>query len=240
MNLTNAKTEHPRCLLCARVLTKSYWKFTKRIFHGVMVRIGKVEPEGWPVRSGPSFSEVQITNLPEESTFPILANDSVIDYFSCNSSGSFDAIILHVYIEWHFIAMQHCYVAWLKRKSSMHQGDRVFYALTNLGIPLSDRQEIFVTTRKQTRLARGPAWGTIPWPWPHIFIDVSHSLSSIWSRMSSWNSGRYMSVWPWTFDPKSAFLCPTCICVSLWSIKSVEWKVCKLSLYNKVCQNTSL
>ena len=59
---------------------------TKRIFHGVMVRIGKVEPEGWPVRSGPSFSEVQITGLPEGSTFPILANDPVIDYFSCLST----------------------------------------------------------------------------------------------------------------------------------------------------------
>ena len=58
----------------------------KRIFHGVMVRIGKVEPEGWPVRSGPSFSEVQITGLPEGSTFPILANDPVIDYFSCLST----------------------------------------------------------------------------------------------------------------------------------------------------------
>ena len=53
----------------------------KRIFHGIMVRIGKVEPEGWPVRSGPSFSEVQKTGLPEGSTFPILTNDPVIDYF---------------------------------------------------------------------------------------------------------------------------------------------------------------
>ena len=60
--------------------------WTKRIFHGVMVRIGKVEPEGWPVRSGPSFSEVQITGLPEGSTFPILTNDPVIDYFSCLST----------------------------------------------------------------------------------------------------------------------------------------------------------
>ena len=54
---------------------------TKRIVHGVMVRIGKVEPEGWPVRSGPSFSEVQIIGLPEGSTFPILTNDPVIDFF---------------------------------------------------------------------------------------------------------------------------------------------------------------
>ena len=54
------------------------WKI-KRIFRGVMVRIGKVEPEGWPVRSGPSFSEVQITGLPKGSTFPILTNDPVID-----------------------------------------------------------------------------------------------------------------------------------------------------------------
>ena len=61
-------------------------KTKKRIFHGVMVTIGKVEPEGWPVRSGPSFSEVQITGLPEGSTFPILANDPVIDYFSCLST----------------------------------------------------------------------------------------------------------------------------------------------------------
>ena len=60
--------------------------YIKRIFHGVMVRIGKVEPEGWPARSGPSFSEVQITGLPEGSTFPILTNDPVIDYFSCLST----------------------------------------------------------------------------------------------------------------------------------------------------------
>ena len=34
---------------------------TKRIFHRVIVRIGKAELEGWPVRSGLSFSEVQVT-----------------------------------------------------------------------------------------------------------------------------------------------------------------------------------
>ena len=66
-------------------LLTSNWRI-KRIFHGVMVRIGKVEPEGWPGRSGPSFSEVQITCLPEGSTFPILTNDPVIDYFSCLST----------------------------------------------------------------------------------------------------------------------------------------------------------
>ena len=38
------------------------------------------------LRSGPSFSEVQITGLPEGSTFPILTNDPVIDYFSCLST----------------------------------------------------------------------------------------------------------------------------------------------------------
>ena len=37
------------------------------------MRIGKVEPEGWPVRSGPSCREVQIRGLPEGSTFPILS-----------------------------------------------------------------------------------------------------------------------------------------------------------------------
>ena len=37
----------------------------KRIFHGVMVRIGKVEPEGRAVRSGPDLSKVQITGLSE-------------------------------------------------------------------------------------------------------------------------------------------------------------------------------
>ena len=58
----------------------------KIIFHGVMVRIGKVKPKGWSVRSGPSFSEVQITGLPEGSTFPMLTNDPVIDYFSCLST----------------------------------------------------------------------------------------------------------------------------------------------------------
>ena len=32
-----------------------------------MVRIGEIEPEGGPVRSSePSFSEVQITGLPED------------------------------------------------------------------------------------------------------------------------------------------------------------------------------
>ena len=55
----------------------------KRIFHGVMMRIEKVEPEGRPVRSWPSFSEVQIPGFPEGSTFPILTNDPMIDYFSC-------------------------------------------------------------------------------------------------------------------------------------------------------------
>ena len=40
-----------------------------------MVRIGKAEPEGKPVTSGPGLSEVQITGLPEGSTFPIIIND---------------------------------------------------------------------------------------------------------------------------------------------------------------------
>ena len=35
----------------------------KRIFHRVMVMMGKVEPEEWPVRSGQSCREVQITSL---------------------------------------------------------------------------------------------------------------------------------------------------------------------------------
>ena len=51
-----------------------------------MVKIGKVEPEGRPVRSGPSFSEVRITGLPKGSIFPILTNDPVIDNFSCLST----------------------------------------------------------------------------------------------------------------------------------------------------------
>ena len=57
-----------------------------RIFHRFMLGIGKVEPEGWPFRSGSSFSKVQITGLPEGSTFPILTNDPLIDYFSCLST----------------------------------------------------------------------------------------------------------------------------------------------------------
>ena len=71
-----------------RIYHNIYYFFIekKRIFHGVMVRIGKVEPEEWPVRSGPSFSKVQITGLPEGSAFPILTNDPVIDYFSCLST----------------------------------------------------------------------------------------------------------------------------------------------------------
>ena len=56
----------------------------KIIFHGIMVRIWKVEPEGRPVRSG--LCEVQIIGLPEGSTFPIFSNDPVIDYFSCLST----------------------------------------------------------------------------------------------------------------------------------------------------------
>ena len=93
-----------------------------------MVRIGKVEPEGWPVRSGPSFSEVKITGLPEGSTFPIFTNDPVIDLFflPINFNWSFDATtqrFLHVYVEWRYVAMQRCYVTSLNRTSSMHRGD---------------------------------------------------------------------------------------------------------------------
>ena len=43
------------------------------------MRIRGVEPEGRPVMSGPNFSEVQITGIPDGATFPILTNDSVID-----------------------------------------------------------------------------------------------------------------------------------------------------------------
>ena len=39
------------------------------------MRVGKVEPEGRPARSGLSFSKVQKTSLPEGLTFPILNND---------------------------------------------------------------------------------------------------------------------------------------------------------------------
>ena len=48
-----------------------------------MARIGKVEPEGIPVRSRPSFSEAKIAGLLENSTIRILTNDLVIGYFSC-------------------------------------------------------------------------------------------------------------------------------------------------------------
>ena len=51
-----------------------------------MVRIGKVEPSRRPVRYALSFRKVQITGLPKGSTFPILTNDPVIDYFSCLST----------------------------------------------------------------------------------------------------------------------------------------------------------
>ena len=55
----------------------------KSIFSDVIVRIGKVEPEGRPVvRYGPSFSEVKITGLFDGSTVPFLTNNPVIDYFS--------------------------------------------------------------------------------------------------------------------------------------------------------------
>ena len=66
-------------VIIAEAIVIEIW--IKRIFHGVMVRIEKVEPEGWPVRSGPSFCEGQITGLYEGSTFLILINDPVIDYF---------------------------------------------------------------------------------------------------------------------------------------------------------------
>ena len=33
------------------------------------------------LRSGPSFSKGQMTGFPEGSTFPILTNDPVIDFF---------------------------------------------------------------------------------------------------------------------------------------------------------------
>ena len=43
------------------------WKGKKRIFCRVMMRIGKVEPDGKTLRSGPSFSEIQV--LPWGLTF---------------------------------------------------------------------------------------------------------------------------------------------------------------------------
>ena len=46
----------------------------------VMVRVGKVEPEGRPVRSGQSLCEFQLTGLSEGSIFPILTNDTIIYY----------------------------------------------------------------------------------------------------------------------------------------------------------------
>ena len=46
-----------------------------------MLKIEKAVPEVKPVRSGPSFSELQITGLPDGSIFPIPTNDPVIDYF---------------------------------------------------------------------------------------------------------------------------------------------------------------
>ena len=48
-----------------------------------MVRIGKVESQGRPARSGPSFRKVQITGLPEGSTLLITTNNPVIDDFAC-------------------------------------------------------------------------------------------------------------------------------------------------------------
>ena len=38
----------------------------RRIFHMVMVRIGKGKPEGIPVRSGSRSIEVHITGLPSD------------------------------------------------------------------------------------------------------------------------------------------------------------------------------
>ena len=140
----------------------------KRIFHGVMVRIGKVEPEGWPARSGPSFSDVQITGLPEGSTFPILTNDPVIDYFflPINFNWSFDAITQRFSTRLRRMTLLLCSVATLRRSTGSRPCTEVtigtprlcivlvntrgvseclgwkirfFHALANLGIPLSDR-----------------------------------------------------------------------------------------------------
>ena len=66
------------------VLTRSFERI-KRIYHGLIVRIEKAKPEGRPFRFGPSFSKVKNNGLPEGSTYPILTNYRVIDYFSCLS-----------------------------------------------------------------------------------------------------------------------------------------------------------
>ena len=89
----------------------------------------KFKPGGWHVlRFGPSFSEVQITGLTEGSTFPILTNDLVIDYFflSIKCSRQIYAIsrrFLHVCLDWRYVAMLRCYVTSLNWKSSMHLGE---------------------------------------------------------------------------------------------------------------------
>ena len=69
-----------------KTITKRWqtvWRRKMKIFNGVMVRIGKVEPWRWPFRSG---TKVPITGFSQGSTFPILTNGPVIDYFSCPST----------------------------------------------------------------------------------------------------------------------------------------------------------
>ena len=47
----------PECTKSGKTLNNRIDKI-KIIFHGIMVRIRKVEPEGRPARSGPLFSVV--------------------------------------------------------------------------------------------------------------------------------------------------------------------------------------
>ena len=85
LSIVTLTSKIKRFILCGNYVFQAWWRYTKRIFHRVMVRIEKVEPEGIPVKSGLSFREVQITGLPEGSTFFIVTNDPEIDYFSCLS-----------------------------------------------------------------------------------------------------------------------------------------------------------
>ena len=96
------------CKICSR-LDK------RKIVHGVIVRIRKVEPAWWSVRSGQSFSYSHL--WPHDWLF----------FLPISYDWSFDAIIqhfLHVYLEVNCIAMQRCYIMWQNRMSFMHQGEK--------------------------------------------------------------------------------------------------------------------
>ena len=85
------------------------WKGKKRIFCRVMMRIGKVEPDGKTLRSGPSFSEIQV--LPWGLTFFYIHLWPCDWLFFCLSTWPWflDVIqyFIHVCLAWCCVATLH-------------------------------------------------------------------------------------------------------------------------------------